>query len=266
MQVPKFAKIGDVNLQYVVEGSGDWIVLIGGFATAYWQSWSRYMPAMTQKYRVLAFDSRGSGLSDAPDYPYTTAMMANDTLGLMDHLGIDRAHILGRSLGGCIAQQIALNSPSRVRSLAMTASFARIGNRGGTIVRHWLDTITQIGFPGFFDQLMTYFYTAEYYETNAEDVARTISGLLTSPRSERAFLNTGNAIMTHDVLDRLKEISSPTILLCGAEDVIIPPRHAEEMGRRLPRADVHIIPRSAHGFLSEHPASFDLITGFFSRH
>ena len=85
-------------------------------------------------------------------------------------------------------------------------------------------------------------------------------------RNHCKIINTGNAIMTHDVLDRLKEISSPTILLCGAEDVITPPRHAEEMGRRLPRADVHIIPRSAHGFLSEHPASFDLITGFFSRH
>ncbi len=266
MPHPGLAKIGDVNLNYVVEGKGDWVVVIGGFATAYWQSWAKYMPALTQNHKVLAFDSRGNGLSDAPDHPYTTEMMARDTLGLMDHLGIHKAHILGRSLGGCIAQQIALGSPERVRSLAMTASFARLGNRGKAVVRHWLDTITRIGFQGFFEQLMTYFYTAEYYEQSYADVERTIQSLLSTPRSERAFVNTGNAVLNHDVLDRLGEISAPTILLCGAEDVITPARHAEAMGQRIPDAQVHIIPRSAHGFLTERPESFERITDFLAKH
>lgn len=266
MPQPCVARVGDLNLQYVVEGTGDWVVVIGGFATAYWQSWSKYMPALTRNYRVLAFDSRGSGLSDAPDYPYTTALMADDTVGLMNHLGIESAHVIGRSLGGCVAQQIALKNPDRVRSLAMTASFAKIGNRGQAVVQHWLDTITKIGFQGFFDQLMTYFYTAEYYESNMQEVERTIQALLASPRSERAFVNTGNAVLNHDVLDRLGEILAPTILLCGAEDVITPARHAEEMGRRMREAEVHVIPRSAHGFLTERPDSFDLIVQFLAKH
>lgn len=80
---------------------------------------------------------------------------------------------------------------------------------------------------------MTYFYTAEYYKRNLQEVARTIQAWFASARSARAFVNTGNAVLNHDVLERLGEISAPTILLGGAKDVITPARHAEEMGRRM---------------------------------
>lgn len=263
---PQLAHVGNIELNYVVEGQGEWLVLIGGFATAYWQSWTKYLPTLSEKYRVLAFDSRGSGISSAPDLPYTTEMMANDTIGLMDRLGIQRAHILGRSLGGCVAQQIAIRHPDRVRSLAMTASFSRLGNRERVIVEHWLETIRTIGFQGFFDQLMTYFYTSEYYENSLQQIQNTIEALLSSPRSVRSFVNTGNAVLTHDTWDQLQQIAAPTLLMCGAEDVITTARHAEEMGRRIKSASVHIVPNAAHGFLTERPDSFEIIASFLASH
>jgi 3-oxoadipate enol-lactonase len=260
------AKIGDIEMNYMTEGVGDWVVVIGGFATGHWQSWARYLPALTARYRVLAFDSRGAGATDAPDQPYTTAMMAADTVGLMRYLGIDRAHVIGRSLGGAIAQEVALQAPELVRSLAMSSSFANIGRRGRILIDHWIAAVTELGFERFFAYLMTYFFTAEFYEQRYADVERTIKGLLDTPRSVRGFVNTGHAVKTHDTLDRLARITVPTFAVCGDEDLITPPRHTEEMGQRLPAGEVHIVGRGSHGYLTEHPQSFDRFMAFLARH
>ena len=148
----------------------------------------------------------------------------------------------------------------------MTASFSRLGNRERVIVEHWLETIRTIGFQGFFDQLMTYFYTSEYYENSLQQIQNTIEALLSSPRSVRSFVNTGNAVLTHDTWDQLQQIAAPTLLMCGAEDVITTARHAEEMGRRIKSASVHIVPNAAHGFLTERPDSFEIIASFLASH
>ena len=265
MPQPQKARIGDVTLNYVIEGQGNWIVAIGGFATAYWQSWTRYLPALAG-YKVLALDSRGSGASDAPDQPYSTAMMARDVLGLMDHLGIEKAHVLGRSLGGAVAQELALQQQHRVRSLALSASFASMGNRGRNIVEHWIDTIVSLGFEKFFAQLMPYFFTAEFYASRYADVQRTIDGLLSAPRSVHGFVNTGHAVIGHDTWDRLHQIKVPALILTGAEDAICPVRDVEAMAARIPNAELHIFPKSAHGFLTEVPAAFEKVPAFFARH
>lgn len=259
------AKIGDISMNYTLHGSGEPVVLIGGYASGYWQSWTKYLPILGARHRVLAFDSRGSGSSDAPDSPYTVKMMADDTLGLMDHLGIERAHIIGRSLGGCIAQEIALRRPQAVRSLTMTSTLARMGNRGKALVAHWIDTVTVLGFPKFFEYLMTYFYSAGFYDSRADEVQRAVDGLLSAPRSVHGFRHTGHAVVTHDVMDRLSAIAVPTLLLCGADDLITPASHTQEIGRRIPGAEVRIIPQAAHGFLTERPESFDLIVDFIQR-
>jgi 3-oxoadipate enol-lactonase len=117
-------KVGKVELNYTVHGRGDWLVLIGGLAGGNWQSWLGQIPRLAEHYRILAFDNRGIGESDAPDEPYTTKMMAEDTIGLMDALDIRRAHVFGKSLGGAIGQVMALDHPERVRTLIMTSSFA----------------------------------------------------------------------------------------------------------------------------------------------
>src|SRR5436309_1495995 len=98
---------------YVEAGAGDPLVLVMGFGGDH-LAWGLQIPAFAAKYRVVAFDNRGVGQSDAPDAPYTTPMMADDTVGLMDALGIARAHVCGVSMGGMIAQEIALRHPERV--------------------------------------------------------------------------------------------------------------------------------------------------------
>jgi 3-oxoadipate enol-lactonase len=259
-------KVGDITLNYTVQGSGDWLVLIGGYASANWQAWGEHLSRLAQRYKVLAFDNRGIGESDVPDYPYTTRMMAKDTLGLMDALGIGRAHIFGKSLGGNIGQWLALEAPDRVRSLAMTSTFAKPDARREKMVKWWMGTAKHAGYEVLFPGLLTYFYTAEYNDANRESIERTERALIATHRPIKGFLHAGDSILTHDTWDRLGEIRAPVLLMGGAEDIITPARHMEEMGRRIPNAEMHIIPRTLHGFLIEKPETFKIIEEFFARH
>ena len=116
--------VGDIKIFYQDVGEGEPLVLIMGFGGDH-MAWALQMADFSAQYRVIAFDNRGVGQSDAPDHPYTIRMMAGDALGLMDALGVDSAHVIGVSMGGMIAQELALARPDRVRSLHLACTFAR---------------------------------------------------------------------------------------------------------------------------------------------
>src|SRR4029434_10952353 len=107
--MPK-VKVNGVELHYVESGSGDPLLMIMGFGGDH-QAWAFQVPALAEGYRVITFDNRGAGQSEGPDVAYSTAMMADDAVGLLDVLRIERAHVLGVSMGGMIAQELALNHP-----------------------------------------------------------------------------------------------------------------------------------------------------------
>jgi 3-oxoadipate enol-lactonase len=260
------AKVGDIHLNYTVRGEGDWLVLIGGYASSNWTSWGGMLDQLAAHFRVLAFDNRGIGESDAPDIPYTTEMLARDTLGLMDHLGIDHARILGKSMGGAIGQWVALLAPGRVRALAMTSTTARPDARAKKMVRWWIDTARSAGFAALFPGELTYFYTADYYERNPEAVARAEAALIAVDRPLHGFIRMGEALIAHDTFERLGELTMPVLLLCGADDMITPAKHSLAMASKMPRAEVHIIPDTLHGVMSEKPETFDLVLEFLKAH
>ena len=257
------ARLPNIKLNYEVQGAGEWLVLIGGFASGNWQAWGAHLTELAKHYRVLAFDNRGIGHSDAPDHPYSTRMMADDAIGLMDHLGIERAHLLGKSLGGCIAQWVALQQPSRIRSLAMTSTMARPGARATQMVKWWLASAQGCGYEALFSGLLTYFYSSEYFEANQSALKRAAENLVSTPRPLAGFLNTGHAALTHDTWDRLPEIDVPSLLVCGADDIITTARHSEQMAQRMPRARAHIVADALHGVMTERPESFQVVLDFF---
>ena len=260
------ARVNDVNINYTIEGSGDWLVLIGGYASSNYSSWGSTLTALSKTYRVLAFDNRGIGGSDVPDYAYSTPMLADDTLALMDHVGIERARVFGKSLGGAIAQCVALAAPERVRCLVMTSTTPRLDRRASKMVEWWMATARDSGFETLFKGELTYFYTAEYYEWHPEAVERAERALIEVHRPLAGFLNMGHALLTHDTVDRLGEITTPALLICGADDMITPASHTVMMGERMPNAEVHIIPRTLHGVMAERPDTFELILDFLRRH
>ncbi|MFW9804383.1 MAG: alpha/beta fold hydrolase, partial [Candidatus Thorarchaeota archaeon] len=118
-----FETVGDIDIYYEIHGPPEAppLVLIGGWASYRW-IWFRQIPAFKEKLRCIVFDNRGAGRSSKPDYPYSIQMFVDDTVGLIEALGIDKAHILGISMGGLIAQQIAISYPEKVRSLIVVSS------------------------------------------------------------------------------------------------------------------------------------------------
>ena len=260
------AKVGDVNINYAVQGEGDWLVLVGGYASGNWQAWGSQLTGFAKHFKVLAFDNRGIGESDVPDYPYTTLMMARDTLGLMDHLGIAKAHVFGKSLGGNIGQWMALEQPDRVRSLVMTSTFASPNTRRAAMVRWWMATAQGAGYDKLFPGLMTYFYTPEYYDANQESIGRTVQALINAKRPIKGFLHMGDSIITHDTWDRLGEIAVPSLLMGGEDDVITTAPHMIEMSKRMKQAEARMFPNTLHGFMVERPETFQIMVDFMRKH
>ena len=119
-------QVGDVEIYYEEYGDGVPVVLLHGLAGDC-SAWNPQINVLKEDYKVVPLDNRGAGRSSAPDYPYTTRLFADDTIGLMDAIGItEPAHIIGRSMGGAIAQEMAINYPDRVRSMLITASFGKL--------------------------------------------------------------------------------------------------------------------------------------------
>src|SRR4051794_2334854 len=125
----KQALVGRYTLRYVDVGSGAPVVLIHGLAGDH-TAWLAQIEALRQKHRVIAFDNRGAGQSTQVDEPVSTQDLARDTLHLMDHCRVERAHVVGRSMGGAVAQHMALMAPGRVTSLTLCASFAQLDPLG----------------------------------------------------------------------------------------------------------------------------------------
>ena len=125
------AKVGEINVSYKVSGNGQPLVLIIGFGSTQ-NLWYSQVCAFSKHYRVVTFDNRGVGKSDKPPGPYTTKMMAGDTIALMDRLGIEKAHIVAGSMGGMIAQEMAIDHPQRVNKIVLFCTTAGGGSRGET--------------------------------------------------------------------------------------------------------------------------------------
>ena len=129
------AKLNGVSISYQVEGQGEPLVMIMGFSGGR-SGWIRQRPFFKKYYWVITFDNRGVGKSDKLLGPYSTRMMADDTLGLMDLLRIEKAHIMGVSMCGMIAQELAINYPQRVRKLVLACTYASQDEMRGDTLEH----------------------------------------------------------------------------------------------------------------------------------
>ncbi len=257
--MPK-VRAGDISLYYVEAGHGEPLVLVMGLGADH-LAWGFQFQVFAERYRVIAFDNRGAGQSDAPDRPYTTRMMADDTVGLMDALGIDRPHVLGVSLGGMIAQEIALNHPARVRSLQLHCTLARPDNyvraqlANGRVQRRKLthEEVLRAGYPWLF--------APGTYNERPEFVEMILQNALANPypMSRIGFERQCDAVETHDTLDRVTAIRCPTLVSVADQDILVPPRFSRILAERIPRAEFRLVEGAGHGYFWERPDTFNAI-------
>jgi pimeloyl-ACP methyl ester carboxylesterase len=236
---------------------------LGMNATGWW----RTIPVLAGAgLRVLAFDNRGVGRSDRPPGPYTTADMADDAVAVLDCAGLERAHIYGISLGGMIAQEIALRHPARVERLVLGATTAG-GTHASAADEATLAFFHRRGEMPAEEAVwasVPYNYSARTRAEYGERVAEDIAQRLRFPVAPEPYAAQLAAALGHDTHDRLPSIAAPTLVVHGAEDVMVPRANGRLAAGRIPHAELVELPGAAHLYPTDEPAADRRIADFLS--
>jgi pimeloyl-ACP methyl ester carboxylesterase len=265
-----FAKIGSLDVYYDEHGSGDPLLLVMGLA-ADSTAWMFQVPAFAQHYRTIVFDNRGVGRTSKPSGPYTIHQMADDAAGLLDVLDVRRAHVVGVSMGGMIAQELALRHPERVRSLVLACTYpepdAEVELNRRFSVERFGGTVTsegqmQVDFKAinpmdFLQHLLPTVFSQDFIARDLPKLIQVFSGALQYGFSMEAILGQVAAVMSHQATDRLHQIAVPTLVITGDADRLIPPANSDILAQCIPGAKLVRVAGGSHGFNFETPEVFN---------
>ncbi|MEM2213892.1 MAG: alpha/beta hydrolase [Candidatus Nezhaarchaeales archaeon] len=248
--MPK-VRVGDVNIYYEIKGEGNPLVMIMGLAgnLDWWDP--KMISEFSKHFKLILFDNRGAGRSDMGQKPFSIKLFADDTVGLMDALGISKANVLGFSMGGMIAQELVLNYPERVEKLVLCSTFC--GARRGVLPPPQpvpLDDLAEN--PRKVMEFMAKtIFTEEFINNNPQAFEDMIQRMLKAPITKEAFIQQFYAIMQFDTHDRLPQIKVPTLIVHGKKDILLPVENATILASTIPNAKLIILEKSGHGLAEE---------------
>ncbi len=259
-----------IGIYYEEQGGGDPVLLIMGLA-ADSAAWMFQRDDFAERYRTILFDNRGVGRSSKPPGPYTTAQMADDAVAVLDALGVGRAHVVGVSMGGMIAQELALRHPQRVRALVLGCTYARpdetvkqtlataltafggASDAEGTIQLK----MTQIDPMAFFQLLVPLTFSAQFLTDKLPVLMQVFAGTIQHGFSLEGILAQVAATQSHDTFERLGQIRAPTLVIAGERDQLIPALNSDLLAARIAGAKLVKVPGGSHGFNFELPEVFN---------
>jgi 3-oxoadipate enol-lactonase len=215
---------------------------------------------LLRHFRIIRYDKRGHGLTDAPAPPYSAADLVKDVVGLLDALEVDHAVMCGISVGGLIAQGLALTHPERVRALVLCDTGARIGS-----IESWEQRIAAVrsgGLQGLERGMMERWFSREFREQRAVDV-RGYSNMLVRTTAD-GYVGTCYALRDTDFRSSVSQVEHPALVLCGAEDIATPSELGHELARLIPGAKFSLIENAGHLSCIEQPEQVtERMTRFF---
>jgi len=272
----QFADANGIKICYSDHGDGFPIILIHGIG-AKKETWIAQLKALSKKYRVIAIDVRGTGKSDRPNVLYTMEMLADDIKSLMDYLKIEKAHIVGRSMGGMIAQELVLKYPKLVEKLILITTSPGFPDEEGVemMIKGRIEEIKDIRtnpeqsfwrkarmlFHQKFRKEMEANPKKKFYGIwSAEDLIKEDS---IDPPTAQDLINQGHAIKKHNTSERLIEIKNDTLLLAASHDRLTSKSGMEEMSKKIPKSTLKVIDRAGHyNHLSNAPEFNQIILDF----
>jgi 3-oxoadipate enol-lactonase len=238
-------------------GEGPAVVLIHGLAGDH-TAWRAQIGMLRSHFRVIAFDNRGAGASTQVDEPISTQDLAADTLALMDALGVAQAQVVGRSMGGAVAQHMALMAPQRVRSLTLCASFARLDPLGRRVLLNMREALEwRNSWADHARHSVQNFVSAGFFNEASDQVSaieRLIGG---ETRLPACYSRQNEACQNHDTLAELPRIRQPTLVMGGDVDPICSMTATRALAQGLPNARLEVFNNASHFFLMEQPARFN---------
>lgn len=246
--MPK-ARVNDIEIYYEMKANGFPLIMINGLSE-HTSSWDPYLiSGLSKRFKLLLFDVRGSGRTDISDKEYSIKLFADDTAGLMNAVGIPRAHVLGLSLGGMIAQELALSYPERIEKLVLCST--RCGGAQTApaprekSMRLMIDS-GKVPFEEMIRLTLQRFFTEEFIKNNPEFIKAYIKRRLSVPFSQEAIARYRNAMVTFGICPRLPQIKASTLIIHGKRDVVITPENAQLIDEKIPHSKVAYFENSGH--------------------
>jgi 3-oxoadipate enol-lactonase len=245
---------GDCQLYWADSGRGEPLLLVQGLGYPS-DMWYRWLPDLTQRYRVLRFDNRGVGRTGVPPGPYTIEQMADDALAVLDTAGVERAHIVGASLGGIIVQQLALDHPDRLLSLVLACT----GPGGGEHVQPDPEATAMAVArasltPEEAAEVAVPFVYAK--ATSREMIEEDFATRARIPTTPEGYSNQLSAVLGYaGSASRLSEITVPTLVMTGTEDRLVHPDNSTFLAEHIRGARLVRIEGASHVMFTDQPVA-----------
>ncbi|NVM34261.1 MAG: alpha/beta hydrolase [Candidatus Lokiarchaeota archaeon] len=248
-----------INISYELKGNGFPVIFIHGFGSKK-EIWKPQIKDFSEKYKTITFDLRGTGKSDRPDYPYTMEMFADDIKGLMDYLKINSTHLIGRSLGGMIAQNFVLKYPHCVKKLVLISTNSKFHDNDAVdiVINNRIKEIELIKkdpAKAFWNKSVLVYHQKFRQELkrnpkkkfyNVFSLEDLIEDSTINPSRAQDIINQGNAMKGHNTFNRLNEIKNQILLLTASHDRLIPKSLMIEINERIPNSILYTIEHAGH--------------------
>jgi pimeloyl-ACP methyl ester carboxylesterase len=250
------ADVNGISVYYRLYGSGEPVLLVQGLsANCEW--WDEdFLRPLANHFLLVAFDNRGAGRTSRPEGPYTIAQMADDAAALLDFLGLASAHVVGVSMGGMIAQEMALRHPGKVRKLVLLVT--NCGGREQVLAKPEVYQVLYAGGENLDPRevaraTLHLLFPEGFIRENPGKMEEFVEMFTRAPISPEAFRNQLRAIMGWSSYQRLKDISAETLVITGTEDILIPPENSHILAEAIPHARLLEFPGAGHGLIAQMP-------------
>jgi 3-oxoadipate enol-lactonase len=262
--MPKIA-IGDAQVHYHIYGEGEPLLLIAGLASDLY-TWKKALPQLEKRHKVIVFDNRGSGLTETTAAAFTLSTLSDDADALLHALGIEKAHIVGWSMGGNVAQELALRHPKRVGALVLMSTYMKEPERSRFALDVLIHSVREgASMETFMMMMQAWGSTQAAFEGKRASWSKeaTVDHLV----SIEGFARQKTALDGFDTRGRVRDITLATLVLHGTEDIMVPPQFGQDLASQIPGSEFlrvtgagHFLPAAGWTgpvleFLAKHPLS-----------
>lgn len=263
--MPK-ANLGDVEIYYESHGSGDPVLLVPGLGGV-GSYWAPNLSAISARYRTIVHDHRGTGQSTHSRIRYSVDQMSDDLLRLMDHLKIERAHLVGHSTGGAIGQTLALEHPERLKSMVLFATWTKADVFFRKLFHVRRALLTQVGKEAYVQGATLFLYPPWWIKQNEKMVEERESLTIRHFPPVEVVASRIDAVVAFDRSAQIGRIKTPTLVLCAKDDAITPAYFSEALAKTIPGARLRILDGGGHCASESVAEEFNqAVLDFLARH
>lgn len=253
--MPKVS-LPDAEIYYESHGSGTPVLLVPGLGGV-GSYWAPNIGAFSRHHRVIVHDHRGTGQSSRSPIRYSVDQMTNDLLAVMDHLGLEKAHLVGHSTGGAIGQTLAALHPDRLISLTIYASWTKADPFFRRVFETRRALLTEMGAAAYVRATPVFLYPDWWINDNIALLEQRERAVIPSFPSAEIGASRIDAIVAFDRTADLAGIRTPTLVICAKDDILTPPYFSRELARMIPNARLVELDRGGHCASETNTAAFD---------